>query len=861
MADEPKKTKIACSSCGQRLDVTGVEPFSKVACPVCSTKLLVPMIIGNFQLLSPIGSGGMGTVYKAFDSTLHRFVAIKLMKKELAADPQFVEDFTREARAAAALNHANIAQILSFGKVGSQYYLVMELLEGGSLDNKIEAQKRVPELEVLEIGAQVASALRAAQQRGLIHRDIKPGNILFNLEGQARVVDFGLAQFAEEKENKKEEEGIWGTPYYIAPEKLNGEKEDFRSDMYSLGGTLFHALAGRAPFEADSATEVVLKRLKAPALSLKTFAPDICDETAQIIGRLLRQNRIDRYESYDELIAELQAAKVAAVAHAKRRLQPQIAPRGVVVVKPSGPRPRAKELVAPLVFFIACVAAGFGIWTIRFSIFGHPEGEVTTSVAPISTTTTAPKQAEDWLGKWVEADNCLARGNYTKALATYRETGQILRSNPEKNPLISCQIAATLYLMGRTDEAKAAVQKGSDAALPEKVSAANYGSVMAQLVSGTIKADKAQSLLEKQLPPAWTLAQFYLGAQALAEGRYKESAQWLDGYVKAQVTAEPRWVGVFQSHARDLLTELENLNSAGSDITKLRLGGDSDQAIVRFKELVEKVKNPLMQARIKSIEQEIKQSGTTEDSGMGAQQPKGPDPQLVKQREQFLADMPVLEKAAAAVPAFVVETTFDAAAKVYADAAAQITTPALKKIAQDRATIYERLDAMKKGAIEGINKTPYAGAGLTTRRGGMLIGKPSQADASNVTFVDARGQMMGAWRDFAPVTVLTLLTYYSELANAQNPAARGANMVAMAWLSHEYKQDQYATAYSGRAVALSPQSKTEWEALSAPLPAPPELPNTGQQAGAAAKGGDTSLVMDVELPTKKKTEEKKPATK
>jgi len=370
-----KKIKIACSSCGQHLDVTELPAFSRAFCPACNTKLLVPMVIGNYQLLSPMGSGGMGTVYKAFDSALQRFVAVKLMKKELASNAQFVADFTREARAAAALNHPNIAQILSFGqteKTDGQYYIVMELLEGGSLDHMIETHKRVAELDVLNIGIQVASALKAAYQRGVIHRDIKPGNILFNSESQAKVVDFGLAQFAGAEEEKKQEDGIWGTPYYIAPEKLNGEREDFRSDMYSIGGTMFHALAGRPPFEANTATEVVLKHLREPALSLKTFAPDICDKTAQAIGCMLRKNREDRYPDYDELIDDLEEAKRAAVAHqrelADKKRKPQ-ARAAAAAAKPAASAGSWKGVAVTLAILAACIACGYFVWAKREVLF------------------------------------------------------------------------------------------------------------------------------------------------------------------------------------------------------------------------------------------------------------------------------------------------------------------------------------------------------------------------------------------------------------------------------------------------------------------------------------------------------------
>src|ERR1051326_1901929 len=207
-------------------------PFEIVACPSCGEKLLVPMQLGNYRLLATIGGGGIGMVYKAVDMSLGRQVAVKLLRKDLAEDKHFVETFTREARAVAALNHPNIATLYFFGVENGQYYLVMELVPRGSLDDMMTKRKRVPEAEVLNIAIQVASGLQHAYQRGLIHRDIKPGNILFSDAGIPKIVDFGLAEFHTDQDTKKpQQEGIWGTPYYIAPEKVAGEKEDFRSDI------------------------------------------------------------------------------------------------------------------------------------------------------------------------------------------------------------------------------------------------------------------------------------------------------------------------------------------------------------------------------------------------------------------------------------------------------------------------------------------------------------------------------------------------------------------------------------------------------------------------------------------------------
>ena len=230
--------------------------------------------ICDFLLLSPIGSGSIGMVYKAIDLPLNRYLALKILPRKLSANPEFVNNFSREARSA-AVNHQNVAQVYSFGEYDDQYYIAMELLEHGSLDDRISKLGKLPEEEVLSIGIQVASALRAAWGHGVLHRDVKPGNILFNEDEVPKIVDFGLAR-SHGMDGESPSEGfehVWGTPYYIAPEKLRGQSEDFRSDMYSLGATLFHAAAGRPPFDAATTGEVITKHVTQPAL-LRTYAPD-----------------------------------------------------------------------------------------------------------------------------------------------------------------------------------------------------------------------------------------------------------------------------------------------------------------------------------------------------------------------------------------------------------------------------------------------------------------------------------------------------------------------------------------------------------------------------------------------------------
>lgn len=298
---------VICRSCNTKVFIPGqLPPLAITPCTKCGHDLMMPMRLRQFELIAPIASGGMGTVYRSLDTTLQREVAVKLMRHELVDDPQSLEAFLREARAAAALNHTNIIHVYTFDEGEGQRYLVMEIADCGSLDGRIEKEGVVPELDVLDVGTKVASALDTALKHDLLHRDIKPGNILFNREGEPKLIDFGLARSAE---STASEETVWGTPYYIAPEKIKREREDFLSDMYSLAGTLYHALTGHVPFEAPSIDEVIAAHIHTPVTPPHLVVPGITWPTSEALVRAMAKNPADRYQSYDEFIMALTAAR------------------------------------------------------------------------------------------------------------------------------------------------------------------------------------------------------------------------------------------------------------------------------------------------------------------------------------------------------------------------------------------------------------------------------------------------------------------------------------------------------------------------------------------------------------------------
>jgi len=299
---------VTCGGCGAKVFISGdLPPLSTTPCTKCGHPVMMPMRLRQFELRDAIASGGMGTVYRAFDLMLEREVAVKLMRKELTEDTKSLDSFYREARACAALNHTTIIHIYTFDEFEGQLYLAMELADRGSLDTKIEQQGRLSELHVLDIGSKVASALDIALKHNLLHRDIKPGNILFNAEGEPKLVDFGLARSTEA--DTEYDTAVWGTPYYIAPEKVKREREDFLSDMYSLAGTLYHALTGHVPFEAPTVEEVVAAHIHTPLTPPSQVIPEVTPPTSEALVIAMAKRPADRYRTYDDFRMAMEAAR------------------------------------------------------------------------------------------------------------------------------------------------------------------------------------------------------------------------------------------------------------------------------------------------------------------------------------------------------------------------------------------------------------------------------------------------------------------------------------------------------------------------------------------------------------------------
>ena len=267
--------------------------------------------IPGFQILEKLGAGAMATVFKAKQVSLDRYVAIKVLPKRLSENPEYVERFYKEGKAAAKLNHRNIVQAIDVGESGGYHYFVMEYVKGKTVYDDLAANQVYTEQKAIDIILQVTDALIHAHEKGLIHRDVKPKNVMLTEDGTAKLADMGLAREAADMEAARMEAGrAYGTPYYISPEQIRGEVDiDFRADIYSLGAMFYHMVTGKVPFEASTPSAVMHKHLKEQLVPPDHINRSLSVGVAEVIETMMAKKRKDRYASAAMLKEDLQSIK------------------------------------------------------------------------------------------------------------------------------------------------------------------------------------------------------------------------------------------------------------------------------------------------------------------------------------------------------------------------------------------------------------------------------------------------------------------------------------------------------------------------------------------------------------------------
>ncbi|MFO0984179.1 MAG: protein kinase [Planctomycetota bacterium] len=318
------RTDYRCSACGRMNYLAAsaagtavLEPSARAAtsAPLSRSRILkpitgdVPRRLGPYRLVAALGKGGMGSVYVAQDELQSRTVAVKVLNREYWGNADFTTRFHREARAAGSLSHRNIVQIFQSGVEDGVPYFAMEFVDGQNLEEILLERGPLAATQAIDFMIQTAEGLRAAAARGIIHRDIKPTNLLVVPDGVLKIADFGLAKSMDFDSRLTVTGSVIGTPYYMSPEQGQGGTVDARSDIYSLGATFYHLLTGDPPFQAETPVAIILKHLNEPLPSLVARRSDLPPTLVAVVTRMLAKSAAERHGDYDELIADLAVAR------------------------------------------------------------------------------------------------------------------------------------------------------------------------------------------------------------------------------------------------------------------------------------------------------------------------------------------------------------------------------------------------------------------------------------------------------------------------------------------------------------------------------------------------------------------------
>jgi len=827
----PVPESVNCHTCGAAIPLAGKEGFAHTECPHCGAAVVVPVRFGQYLLVAPLGIGGMGTVYKAVDLSLHRYCAIKIVRPEAAANPEFVEQFSREARAAAAVTHLNIAQVYSFGQHDGRYYLAMELLEKGSLDDRINAAGALPEDVVLEIGRQIAHGLRAALQRGLLHLDVKPANILFSAEGDAKLVDFGLAHMQEKQRvalrraalpaapvaPPAPDKAVWGTPYYVAPEKLRGQPEDFRSDIYSLGATLFHALAGRPLLETETDDGTTANHLRRPGAALKALRPDLHEATIRVIDRMLARNPASRPASYNELIYDLEAAHAALKRAATGGQRDRAASTNSLV--------RSLILTAGMV--TVGLAAGWLVWQHRENLPElwqklsaklsgtpapptlpaappPPEPGPAPVTVPVTTGTVNLLGDEPWAKAWQDATAVFAAGKYAEAQEGYQAIREKILQ-PEQTAAhqwVTLFESLTLFALDRTNDVPPLAIGALDAH--------TLAQPLLQLCAGRVTPQQMEEAVHDK--PAWVnaLTQLVIGFARVGARQWPDAAAAFRAYAAQPKLDQEEWVYSLQPLAANLAVEC----AAPAEIAALEAEQKFIEALEKWRAAQEQATLPAVRAALADRAADLPKAAEQQQAALAKTQDdeaKKRQDNEEHQRQLLEADTALLQQTDRSLLGRWERYEFHEAAAQYAGLKEKLQTDTGRKQLANREALVELLAEFKAQLAKDFEARPYDATGLATR-GAPLVGQLVRATDAEIFLHTPHGEIAGTWANFEPAALAKVGDHYAATLGKAEPR----RYLLLAAFCNHYRLAAAAKVYAEALEKTAPALKEQLDALFAP---------------------------------------------
>ncbi|MDR3405575.1 MAG: serine/threonine-protein kinase [Chthoniobacter sp.] len=732
----PKNPLIQeCSKCGALLDVSIEEPFALMHCPTCGAAMRVRRKFDHFDIQEELGAGGMGTVYRALDLNLNRPVALKLLQREHGGNPEFVAQFQKEASITASINHPHVVKVYSTGQDHGLLYIAMELVDKGSLESLMAADDQLPEVQVLSVGIQIAQGLQAALDKGLIHRDIKPGNILFADANTPKIVDFGLAVLQEHAGHVAGE--VWATPYYVAPETVQGNPEDFRSDMYSLGATLFHALAGKPPHEVETNSMSALAEAKKAPVNLAAVAPTVSSATAYALNKVLNHDPAKRQQSYAEFIEHLEFARAGLLG---------ILPKDEKVAPSKSGKPRSYRW---LTYTTAAITVAAGVSAFQF------RSHLLARFRPVEeqpTETTTAKKTETPAMTYDQARQLLATGDLAKAAEAFALLeAKTDTPQPQKN-WITLHAALVDFLAGRTDQANARLKqiedRGKYSPDPAEADMVTYFLDVAARAGGA-KAITAEAVKDLDRRNYEALALLLYGLKDWSLGEYDEASALFRQY--AQITPDSRftWVADYKSLVSPYVAEV-NVFHPAIDAAKAADTLDTrKQALKTVKDARAQIKLATgFAAPLDQSAQDLQQKITAEE-----------EENARRMAEMAAADTKALTEAKTRIASLWLQfRPADAylvinAVQVSGDKAKQERDALLKK--------FTWLARFKATLIQDVNAVGYAPAVLK-KSGTQMQGPIRRANDTQVETTTPFGTISAQWIDLAPDAIIAMAKSFAR---------------------------------------------------------------------------------------------------
>ena len=567
------------------MDITDVGPFTRVECPVCSEEVRVKTEMGAYVLRRRLAMGGMSVLFVAHDKTLGREVAVKVLNEDYSNVDVRVAQFEQEAKLTAAVSHPNVVKVYTVGRAYGRCYIAMELVSGRSLEAIMDERGALPEAEVMPIAMQVVDGLRAAHGAGLLHRDIKPGNILIDEAGTAKIVDFGLSLLTESGSVQAEE--VWATPYYVPPETVLNQEEDFRSDVYALGASLYHALSGAPPVSGRDTSTEALKAEKKNVMPLGKRVSWLHSATAEMVDRAMAYAPNKRFESYEEFRGELERINnsvsndaeetpIHGAVRAERR-------------RKEGKTRHALLFSGVLVLLVAGGGAFFLLNRDKKNEVASEENGPENGASSEQLLAGSPSlSAEDGrrIGEfYANAREALASRDYVASEEWYEKVALDSAALPATAAWARFEAVVAAYLNGRPGKARehlAVLQESletremAETALARRLSAASEVLDSLEFVSD----ERVPKTLED---PVRATIFFVMSLKMWEQGQLERARDYMTQFTEEGPWEGAEWMHAYQAAAQVYLNDYENLREVSSEVDLT----DVDAMQVRYDELSE----------------------------------------------------------------------------------------------------------------------------------------------------------------------------------------------------------------------------------------------------------------------------------